>query len=167
MKKVFMILIALMLMLCLSAQAQTLEFAYEGVTFTLPDDFVSTLDDDGDTVAIHMYTSESLDDALFIIGVCATDYHSSTDIEADLMVCYEEIADDLHEASHEIKAIGDYTFLIISEATTSEIIYLTQAHGNMIQVTCIASGEAGLTQSQSDAILAIVTSMQVAPSPEE
>ena len=167
MKKVLFLLVALMLMLTAGAQAVTLELAYEGVIFTLPEDFVSTFQEDGDTVSIHMYTSEGLNNALFIIGVSALDTHPAANVEEDLMAIYEEIAGDLYEAAYEIRVIGDFTFLVITEGTAAEIIYLTQAYGNLIQITCIASGEAGLTEAQAEAALAIVTVMQVAPAPAE
>ena len=165
MKKVLLLLVTLMLMASVGAQAQTLELAYEGVTFTLPDDFISDFEEDGDTVSIHMYTSEGLDNALFIIGVSAVEGQPNPDTEEALLAQYEEIADDLHEASYEVKQIGDFTVLSIKEGTNSELICLTQVNGTLVQITCIAGGE--LTKAQTDAVDAIAASMQFAPAQSE
>jgi hypothetical protein len=165
MKKVLLFLVALMLMVTFGAQAQTLELTYEGVTFTLPDDFVLDFEEDGDTVSIHTYTSESLEHSFFIIGVSTVDGQPNPNTEEALLAHYEEIANDLHEASYEVKQIGDFTVLSIKEGTNSEIIYITQANGIVVQITCIASGE--LTQAQIDAVDAIAVSMQIAPTQAE
>lgn len=166
MKKALLCLVALMLMVTFGAQAATLDLAYEGVSMTLPDDFVTTLEEDGDTVSVHMYTAESLDNALFIIGVSAAEQVTG-DVQADLLKVYDEIADDLHEAAYEFENFGDHTFLVVTEGTVAEVIYLTQAHGNLIQITCIATGEAGLTQAQTDAVIGIVNSLKVKEVPAE
>ena len=166
MKKALLFLVALMLMVTFGAQALTLDLEYEGVSMTLPEDFIVALEDDGDTVSIHMYTAESLDNALFIIGVSAAD-EVTADVQADLLKVYEEIADDLHEAAYEFEDFGEYTFLVVTEGTAAEVIYLTQAHGNLVQITCIASNGAGLTQAQTDAVISIVSSLNVKEVPAE
>ena len=163
MKKALSFLVALMLMVAVGAQAQTLDLTYEGVTFTLPEDFEAFFSEDGDTVSINMYKSASLDNALFIIAVSTQDNQPSGDIEADLKAQYDVIADDLHEAAYEVKTIGVYTFFVITEGTGREVSYLTQADGMQIQVTCIAAfeNEAGISAAQVEATEAIVVGMAI------
>ncbi len=167
MKKALLCLVALMLLVTFSAFAQTLELAYDGVTMTLPEDFVETFSDEGDSAQVLMYTTPSLENSTFIIVVAQEEEPSDNAAEDKLAALYEGIADDLFEASHEIKQLGDFTFLVVSESTGFEQIYATIQEGCMIQITCLVGEENGLTDAHTQVLEGIANSLKIEPAKAE
>lgn len=165
MKKTLALLVALMLLLAAGAQAQTIDLAYDGVAFDIPEDFETVLADEGDSAEIFMFTSASLADATYIVCVGGDEAYPLEQLNAHsedaLTALFESIADDLSEPAYAMKELDGMTFMVITESTGHEVIYLAVNEKTFIELTVLSTGDAALTDAHIAALEAIAASVKV------
>ena len=164
MKKALALLTVLMLAVTFGAQAKTIDLTYEGVSFDVPDDFEPVMEDEGDTAQVFIFSAASLPDASFVVSigndeneVKPIDEHDDAALEA----LFESASGDLHEPAYTLKEVNGITFMVITEATNCEVIYLTIYESTYIHMGVFTLGGTTLTQDQTSTLETITQSLKV------